>query len=80
LLESLAKLPALDPAYIQFGSADWFWERFANSYILQVEPVDHMSKDEAILEAKEAQHVQRVRDLFFEILRELAGRNVDKHL
>lgn len=65
LHESLAKIPALDPAYIQFGSADWFWERFVNSYVLQVEPAGHMGQDEAILDAKEARHVQMVRDLFF---------------
>lgn len=80
LLACLAKIHTLDPAYIQFGSADWFWERFLNSYILQVEPERHLSKDEAILEVKEAQHVQRVRDLFFENLRDLSGWDRDNHL
>jgi len=80
LRESLAEIPATHPAYIQFGSADWFWERFVNSYILQVEPVSHMGKDEAILEATEARHVQLVRDLFFEELRNLVYRDLVKRL
>lgn len=67
----LAEIPTIDPTYIQFGSADWFWERFANSYILQVEPLIHMEKDEVILEAAEARHVQITRDLFFDRLRNL---------
>ncbi len=80
LHESLAEIPATDPTYIQFGSADWFWERFVNSYILQVEPVGHMGKDEAILEATEARHVQIVRDLFFEKLRNLVCKDLAKRL
>lgn len=80
LRESLAEIPAADPAYIRFGSADWFWERFVNSYILQVEPEGHMGKDEVILEATEARHVQMVRDLFFEELRNLVYWNLAKRL
>ena len=71
LRQSLARLPERDPGYIQFGSADWFWERWPNSYALQVEPKDHMLKDEIVLASKEAQHTQVVRDLFFEELRGL---------
>lgn len=70
LRQSLARLPAVDPDYVQFGSADWFWERWVNSYALQVGPVAHMLKDEAILEPAKARHTQRVRDLFFRELRE----------
>jgi len=79
LRQSLARLPAVDPDYIQFGSADWFWERWANSYAIQVEPKAHMLKDEAILESVEAQHIQAVRDRFFEELRGLLGSEPNEH-
>ncbi len=48
LCESLARVPVIDTGYIQFGSADWFWGRWVNSYALQVEPVAHQLKDEAV--------------------------------
>ncbi len=63
--------PAIDPDYVQFGSAEWFWERYANSYALQVEPARYKRKDEAILEQAEALHVQQIREFFFSKLREL---------
>jgi hypothetical protein len=69
LRQSLARLPQVDPDYVQFGSADWFWKRWANSYVLQVEPEAHMLKDEAILGSAEALHTQGVRDLVFRELR-----------
>lgn len=81
LRESLARVSAVDPGYVQFGTADWYWKRrsVVNSYALQVEPVAHQLKDEAILEPDEALHTQRVRDLLFAELRallaaELSGR------
>jgi hypothetical protein len=76
LRQSLAQIPAIDPAYIQFGSADWFWERWVNSYALQVEPISQMMKDEAILEVEEALHIQKTRDLFFAELRRLLRREL----
>jgi hypothetical protein len=71
LRDALARVPALDQGFIQFGSADWFWENWANSYALQVEPAAHQFKDEAMLEIAEALHIQRVRDRFFGELRAL---------
>jgi len=84
LRQSLAEIPAIDPTCVQFGSADWFWDRWVNSYTLQVEPMSYMNKDEAILDLTEALHIQKTRDLFFEELRKLlsvelgAGLNVRK--
>ncbi|MDY7036451.1 MAG: hypothetical protein SV375_09880 [Thermodesulfobacteriota bacterium] len=78
--ESLTKIPTLDPAYIHFGSAGWFWERFVNSYVLQIEPVAHIGEDETILEPTEARQVQMVRDLFFEELRNLVCMNMTNRL
>jgi hypothetical protein len=80
LLELLARVPAIDPGYIQFGSADWFWERWVNSFVLQVEPIAHKLKDEVILELAEALHTQRVRNLFFRELRELLAAELSEHL
>ncbi len=80
LRESLARVPAVDPGYVQFGSADWFWERWVNSYALQVEPDAHQLKDEAILEPAEALHTQRVRHLFFRELRALLAAELSEHV
>ena len=74
LLDSLRGLTAIDPGYVQFGSADWFWKSWANSYALQVEPARDMNKDEAVLDRAEAVHVQWTRDRFFAELRTLVAR------
>jgi len=74
LVESLRALTAIDPDYVQFGSADWFWERWVNSYALQVEPARFKTADEATIEGAEALHVQQTRDTFFADLRKLVTR------
>lgn len=74
----LEQVSAVDPDYVQFGSAGWFWERHLNSYALQVEPARFMRKDEAIIEYREALRIQRVRDLFFIKVEELLERNLKK--
>jgi hypothetical protein len=71
LLQRLSRVPEIEPAYMQFGSADWFWDQWPNSYTLQVEPVAHRFKDQAVLTAGEAMQTQRARDRFFEELRRL---------
>lgn len=76
LLASLGEIPKIDPDYVQFGSADWFWERWINSYALQVEPRRYKNQDEVILPADEARHVQHTRDRFFAALREVLARQV----
>ncbi|MBN2297812.1 MAG: hypothetical protein JXM72_04430 [Deltaproteobacteria bacterium] len=79
LRESLEHVQLLDPDYVQFGCADWFWERYCNSYILQVEPVRHRRKDQIVIDHQEALHIEKIRDLFFirlkEILEMCPGRN-----
>jgi hypothetical protein len=67
----LEEVPTIDSEYVQFGSPGWFWEQHPNSYALQVEPARFMFKDEAVIPHKEALHVQRVRDQFYERLREI---------
>jgi len=73
LREALEGIRAIDTEYVQFGSPSWFWERYGNSYALQVEPKRFMGKDEAVIEHREALHIQRVRDEFFKRLRELVA-------
>ena len=73
---ALGAMTAIDPGCLQFGSADWFWERWLNSYALQVEPARHRTRDEVVLDAAEASHVQHVRDLSFSELRRLVAREV----
>jgi hypothetical protein len=65
LLQDLRGVPAIDPDYVQFGCAEWFWERQVNSYALQVEPERFMNRDEARVGYQEALHLQYVRGLFF---------------
>ena len=65
LLATLEEFPAIDPDNIQFGSAEWFWERQVNSYALQVEPDRFKHQDTAILDHPEALHIEKVRDRFF---------------
>lgn len=70
--ERASRLPALcEPGYVQFGSAVWFWEKWVDSYVLQVQPAAHRFKDQAALTAGEALRTQRARDRFFEELRGL---------
>jgi hypothetical protein len=71
LRESLARIPAIEPAYVQFGTPDWHWNQLSmvNTYALQVEPIAHQLKDEAVLEPEEARCTEGVRDRFFTELR-----------
>ncbi len=71
LYKSLAKIPDIDRDYIQFGSADWFWNQNKNSFVLQVEPERFKYKDEAAVEWKEALRIEKTKSLFFEEIRSL---------
>ena len=71
LLEDLRAIPVADPGYIQFGSAEWFWTRQVNSYVLQVEPERFKDKDQVTINYQEALHIQEVRYNFFSELRRL---------
>jgi hypothetical protein len=76
--EHLASIREIDFEYIQFGSPDWFWQKYPNSYALQVEPKRFALQDQAILENSEALHVQSVRDKFFQRIRKLVVNNEDQ--
>ena len=71
LFNNLKEIHSIDPDYIQFGCAEWFWERHVNSYALQVEPIRHMTKDRIFVDYSEALHIERVRNNFFTQLKKL---------
>ena len=71
LFEILEKIEAIDPKNIQFCCAEWFCNRQVNSYVLQVEPDRFKRKDMAIVDFKEALHIQKIRNELFIRLYEL---------
>ncbi len=71
-LKALALIPDIDREYVQFGSADWFWERHLNTFVLQVEPERFQYEDEALVEWEEALRLEQIKTLFFEKLSELS--------
>ena len=71
LLGDLSTIASKDPEFIQFGSAEWFWERQVNSYAIQVEPERFMYQDRARVDFQEAKHIEMVRDEFFREIRGL---------
>lgn len=79
LKQAFAQVSAVAPGYVKFGSADWFWERWVNSYALQVAPVVHQLEDEVILKPTEAICIQTARDLFFGKLRTLLAAELREH-
>ena len=76
LLKRLKRIPAIDPEYIQFGCAEWFWKQQVNSYALQVEPKRHMTKDTCRVEYNEALHIENVKNQFFNNLNELTQQQL----
>jgi hypothetical protein len=71
LLTVLEGIEEIDPGYIQLCSSDWFWKRQVNSYGLQVQPDRFKHQDRAILDFREALHVEKTRDRFFTQLKEI---------
>ena len=77
LFDDLGRIPLLDPEYIQFGCADWFWERQINSYALQVEPARLMFQDSGKVDYQEAQHLSKIRTDFFSEIRSLLQKRLE---
>ena len=71
LFQNLKEIPSINPEYIQFGSATWFWDRQVNSYVVQVEPSRYMKQDKCILNYNEALSVEKIRNQFYIELRKL---------
>ena len=76
LLDNLRELCLLDPLNIQYGCAEWFWERQVNSYVVQVEPERHKTKDRCVISYQEALYLEGVRNQFFEKLNLLLNQKV----
>jgi len=72
LLNSLRDLTKIDSENIQFGCANWFWDRQVNSFILQVEPDRFKMYDKAILNFKGALHIETIRDQFYNLLNKIS--------
>ena len=71
LYQQLRDIPSMDPEYVQFGCAEWFWERQVNSYVLQVEPKRYMMTDKLSVDYREALHIEKIRNKFFTQLKKL---------
>jgi hypothetical protein len=71
LFDDLKTITSIDHENIQLCCAEWFWKRQVNSYALQVEPARFKYKDKAILGYQEALIVEKIREGFFNQLREL---------
>ncbi len=71
LIEGIKKIASMDPEYIQFGCAQWFWQKTVNSYVLQVEPQKYLDKDIINIEYSEAICVMKARDLFLVKLKDM---------
>ncbi|MFO7595474.1 MAG: hypothetical protein R6W92_03910 [Desulfocurvibacter africanus] len=69
LLARLRRIPDMDPDHVQFGCAEWFWERQVNSFVLQVQPRDRLHLDSMPVSHDEALRIQTARDRFFSSLR-----------
>ena len=77
IFQHLRDIPSIDPEYVQFGCAEWFWERQVNSYALQVEPKRHMTKDRLSVDYWEALHIEKVRNKFFTQLKKTVQYLID---
>ena len=71
LFGKLKDVTSIDPENIQFCCAEWFWNKQINSYALQVEPDRFKHQDTAIIDFKEALHIEKIRNTFFIRLYEL---------
>ena len=71
LYRDLRNLVQINPDYIQFGSADWFWQKHINSFAVQVEPDRFRTKDSVKIKITEALHIQEVREQMFKSIREI---------
>jgi hypothetical protein len=78
LFEASKEIPAIDPENVQFCCAEWFWKKQVNSYVLQVEPDRFKRNDSAIVDFKEALHIEKIRNEFFIRLYELLENTMER--
>ena len=67
-LDRIRTIVDIDPAYIQFGCAGWFWDQQVNSYVIQVEPARFKYQDTATLAFSEGLVVEERRRRFYDWL------------
>ena len=75
MYSDLEEMSADNPDYIQFGSAEWFWDRMVNTYCIQLEPVRFKSKDSEMIGIEEAMHIEKIRNDFFNHLAEIIHKH-----
>lgn len=76
-LEAVHDLRDLDPRYIQVGSADWFWDRQVNSFVIQIGPRKMRKVDFMDLDGKQVRHVSHVRTQLFRRFAALVERELE---
>ena len=76
LFNDLQSLTKIDPQYIQFGSANWFWQRCVNTYAVQVEPDPYKNQDTAMVSRNEALHLETIRNKLFDQTRQILVKHL----
>ena len=76
LLKELSELISTDLNCIQYGSAEWFWDRQINSYVIQVEPERFRTQDRCVIDYQEAIRLEKVRNQFYQELDMI----IEKHI
>ena len=74
LHSDMRSVAMIDPEYVQFGCAEWFWRRHVNSYVLQVEPDRYRDRDAVVVPFHEARRIESIRNRFFSRIGELIDR------
>jgi len=73
--QSLMNIPlSVAQDKIQFCSAQWFWEQWSNTYVLQVMPKRFKDLDTAQIEYAEAREIKNIRDNFFAFLKDFIAK------
>jgi len=68
LFNAMKDIVKINPENIQFGCADWFWNRQVNTFVLQVEPERYKMFDKATLDYEEALIIENVRNKYIKAL------------
>ncbi|MBN2226574.1 MAG: hypothetical protein JW763_04355 [candidate division Zixibacteria bacterium] len=71
----LKRIVQIDSKYIQFASADWFWNQHVNSYIIQTEPDRFKTFDTAKVAVAEALHLQSIRNRMYEAIGKICNHH-----
>ncbi len=77
LINDLISIEAIDPEFIQFGCAEWFWKCQVNSFALQIEPRRYMTKDRVNIDYHEALHIEKIKNMVFDELKEVIHKKAE---